>query len=76
MTTMESLSNSLELTSTFFTIAITNSSSSSSSTLNTLNPTQNPTSPGVTLTSTNSAIINSTTMISEGVSDVSTASSS
>jgi hypothetical protein len=75
MTTMDSLSNSLELTSTFFTIAITNSSSSSS-TLNTLNPTQNPTSPGVTLTSTNSAIINSTTMISEGVSDVSTASSS
>jgi len=72
---MESLSNSVELTSTFFTIAITNSSSSSS-TLNTLNPTQNPTSPGVTLTSTNSAIINSTTMISEGVSDVSTASSS
>jgi len=73
MTTMESLSNSVELTSTFFTIAITNSSSS---TLKTLNPTQNTTSPGVTLTSTNSAIINSTTIISEGVSDVSTAFSS
>jgi hypothetical protein len=71
---MESLSNSVELTSTSFTIVITNSSSSS--TLNTFDQTQDTTSPEVTLTSTNSTIINSTTMISEGVSDVSIASSS
>ncbi len=74
MTRMESLSNSVELTSTSFTIVITNSSSSS--TLNTFDQTQDTTSPEVTLTSTNSTIINSTTMISEGVSDVSIASSS
>jgi hypothetical protein len=70
---MESLSNSVELTSTSFTIIITNSSSS---TLNTFDQTQDTTFPEVTLTSTNSTIINSTTMISEGVSDVSIASSS
>lgn len=74
MTRMESLSNSVELTSTSFTIVITNSSSSS--TLNTFDQTQDTTFPEVTLTSTNSTIINSTTMISEGVSDVSIASSS
>ncbi len=70
---MESLSNSVELTSTSFTIVITNSSSSI---LDTSDQTQDTISPEVTLTLTNSTIINSTTMISEGVSDVSIASSS
>jgi len=70
---MESLSNSVELTSTSFTIVITNSSSS---TLDTSDQTQDTISPEVTLTLTNSTIINSTTMISEGVSDVSIVSSS